>query len=88
VDGKDVTRIGVAQKVTVAPGGSIGPMSVTVSDGTGEGDMLVDHRLGQVVRSATHLTLPMTMSMTAPDGTSMSLTGVTKTNVTMTLVDR
>jgi hypothetical protein len=40
------------------------------------------------VRSATHLTLPMTMSMTAPDGTSMSLTGVTKTNVTMTLVDR
>jgi hypothetical protein len=88
VDGKDVTRIGVAQKVTVAPGGSIGPMSVTVSDGTGEGDMLVDHRLGQIVRSTTRLTLPMAMSMTAPDGTSISLNGVTKINVTLTLVDR
>lgn len=88
VDGKDVTRVGVAQKVSVAPGGTIGPMSVTVSDGTGEGDMLVDHRLGQIVRSTTRLTLPMTMSLSAPDGTSMSLTGVTKMNVTLTLVDR
>ena len=88
VDGKDVTRIALAQKISVAPGGSIGPMSVTVSDGTGEGDLLVDHRLGQIVRSTTRLTLPMTMSMTAPDGTSMSLNGVTKMNVTMTLVDR
>lgn len=88
VDGKDVTRIGVAQKVSVAPGGSIGPMSVTVSDGTGDGDLLVDHRLGQVVRSTTRLTLPMTMSMTAPDGTSMSMSGVTKMIVTLTLVDR
>ena len=88
IEGKEVTRIGVAQKISVAPGGSIGPMSVTVSDGTGDGDMLVDHRLGQIVRSTTHLTLPMAMSMTAPDGTSMSLTGVTKLNVTLTLVDR
>ncbi|HKW03618.1 MAG TPA: DUF6263 family protein [Vicinamibacterales bacterium] len=88
VEGKDVTRVGVAQKVSVAPGGTIGPMSVTVSDGTGEGDMLVDHRLGQIVRSTTRQTLPMTMSLSAPDGTSMSLTGIAKTNVTMTLVDR
>jgi hypothetical protein len=88
VDGKDVTRVGIVQKISVAPGGTIGPMSLTVSDGTGEGDMLVDHRLGQMVRSTTRLTLPMTMSMTAPDGTSMSVNGVTKMNTTLTLVDR
>ena len=85
VDGKEMTRVGVAQKVTVAPGGTIGPMSVSVKDGTGEGDMLLDHRLGQLVRSTSRLTLPMTMSMPSPDGSSMNIGGLTKINVTLTL---
>ncbi len=88
LSGKSVTRIGVAQKITVAPGGTMGPMSVSVGQGTGEGDMFIDHRLGQIVRSAIRLTLPMTMSMSAPDGSALSLNGTMKTNVTLTLLDR
>jgi hypothetical protein len=83
-----VTRVGVAQKISVASGGSIGPMSVSVKEGTGEGDMLIDHRLGQIVRSTSHVTLPMTMSMPTPDGSSMNIDGMTKINVTLTLVER
>ena len=88
VDGKDVTRVGLAQKISVAAGGTIGPMAVSVKEGTGEGDMLVDHRLGQIVRSTTHVTLPMTMSMPTPDGSSMNIDGMTKINMTLTLVER
>jgi hypothetical protein len=88
VEGKDVTRVGIAQKIAVAPGGMIGPMSVSVNQGTGDGEMLIDHRLGQMVKTSNRLTLPMTMSMTGPDGSAVNLTGVMKTNVTATLLDR
>jgi len=88
VEGKELTRVAVAQKISVAPGGTIGPMSLTVKEGTGEGDLLLDHRLGQLVRSTARMTLPMTMSMAAPDGTSMNIAGLTKINVTLALVER
>ena len=55
VDGKDLTRVGVSQKVKVAPGGVIGPMTVSVGEGAGEGDIFFDHQLGQVMRSTMQL---------------------------------
>jgi Family of unknown function (DUF6263) len=88
VNGRDVARIGVAQKINVAPGGAIGPISVEVGEGAGDGEILYDYRQGRMVHSVSHVNLPLAMSMTAPDGSTINMDGVTRTTVTTELVER
>ncbi len=89
VDGRDVARIATTATIKPAAGaapGAMGPMTVTMGDGTSQGEMLFDVQLGRVHKATAVVTLPMTMSMAAPDGTSISLQAATKTTTTMEIV--
>ncbi|MEZ5317196.1 MAG: DUF6263 family protein [Vicinamibacterales bacterium] len=91
LDGRDVAHI--TSIIAVKPGeggGGAGlgglPMTVTVGAGNGDTETWFDHRLGRVVKMVGHMTLPMTMSMTAPDGSTLSMDASTRTTTTMELV--
>jgi hypothetical protein len=86
LDGREVVRIGVVQSIKTAPGGTMGPMSVQVGDATGEGDVLFSAKLGRLERCTIEVAMPMTMSMAAPDGTSITLQAASKTKTTVQLV--
>ena len=64
------------------------PMTVQFSDGTGQGELLFDPKLGRNQKTTFETTLPMTMSMTAPDGTPISMSALTKTTMVMELVEK
>lgn len=85
---RDVARIAFTQRLKAGAGGAMGPMTVQLGDGTGDGEIVFDHKQGLIVRSVARNTIPMTMSMTGPDGSSMNIQGVTKTTMTMELVEK
>lgn len=86
--GRDLSRIGVASTLKVAPGATIGPMAVSADGGTGDGEVLFDNQRGRLVSSVTHMTMPLALSMTAPDGTAINMQGVSKNTTTTALVER
>jgi xanthosine utilization system XapX-like protein len=89
LDGRDVTRIGYAQHISAGPdGGLVGPMTVHVGNGTGEGEMIFDHAHGRIISTTGQSTLPMSMSMTGPDGSSINLDASTLTKIKMELIER
>jgi len=88
MNGRPMTRILLGLDVKVAPGGMMGPMSVQAGPGTGDGETLFDHTRGRLQKTVIHLTLPMQMSMAAPDGTTINISGQTKTTTTVELVER
>lgn len=68
--------------------GAMGPMTVTMGDGTSQGEMHFDVKLGRVRKSIGTLTQPLSMRMSAPDGTDLSLQAVQKTTTTMELIEK
>lgn len=64
------------------------PMTIQFSDGTGQGEVLFDPKLGRNQKTTFETTLPMTMSMTAPDGTPVNMSALTKTTMVMELVEK
>ena len=68
--------------------GTMGPMTVTMGEGTSQGEMQFDVKLGRVRKSTGTLTQPLSMRMSAPDGTDLSLQAVQKTITTMELIEK
>ena len=64
------------------------PMTIQFSDGTGEGETTFDRKLGRTQKATFLATLPMSMNMTAPDGSSISMQALTKTTTTMELIEK
>jgi uncharacterized protein DUF6263 len=64
------------------------PMKVQVGDGTGEGELLFDVRNGRLQKSVLRSTQPMTMGMQGPDGSALSMQMLTKSTVTMELIEK
>jgi hypothetical protein len=85
-EGRELTKIGVAQTIKTAPGGAMGMFTIQAGDAAGTGEILFDHALGRLERSVVSSTMPMTLNMTAPDGSSMSLQSVTTSKLTVELV--
>jgi hypothetical protein len=89
--GAQVARIAVATVLKPAgppkPNPAL-PMNVQVGDGSGEGEMLFDVRLGRLQKSVLRSSQPMTMSMQGPDGSAMSMQMLTKSTVTMELIEK
>jgi hypothetical protein len=48
--------------------------------------MIFDTKLGRVLKSSATTSMPMSMTMTLPDGNSMSLQASTKTRLTYEIV--
>jgi hypothetical protein len=88
LDGHEVIRIGVVETTKTAPGGMMGPLSVQVGDGTGQGDVLFNAKLGRLERCTIDATMPMTMSMSLPDGSAMSLQASSQSKTTVQLVKK
>jgi hypothetical protein len=90
-DGRELAR--VATSVTIkpeTPGGMPGVMGMTVQigDGTAEGDVQFDVKRGRMHHTMLKSILPMSMSMTAPDGSPVNIDGVVKNTTTVSLVER
>jgi surface antigen len=88
LDGRDVARIAFTQRTKSSGTGAMGPMTAQLGDGTGEGEVAFDPKQGRVVRTVVRSTMPMSLSMTAPDGSSISMQAQTKNTLTMDLVER
>jgi hypothetical protein len=93
LNGRNVARFSTIVALKAAPGGGGGgiagmPMTVTMSDGTGDAETWFDHGRGHMVRSVGNTVLPMTMSMTAPDGSSISMQATTKVKMTFELIEK
>jgi len=82
LEGREVARLATTIKTRAEGAGTMGPMTVKVEPGTGTGEMIFDTKLGRVLKTTANTSMPMSMSMTAPDGTSMSLQAATKTRIT------
>ena len=66
--------------------GAMGPMTVTMGDGTSQGDITFNVKLGRMEKMTSVLSMPLSMSMSAPDGTSISLQAASKTTTTIELI--
>jgi Family of unknown function (DUF6263) len=76
-------------KQTTAPSApALGPLSVQLGDGSGDGEQLFDATNGRLQRVTQQITTPMTMSGPAPDGSQLSLRAITKSTMTMELLEK
>ena len=82
LEGREVARLATTIKTRAEGTGAMGPMTVKVEPGSGTGEMIFDTKLGRVLKTTATTSMPMSMSMTAPDGTSMSMQAATKTRIT------
>jgi hypothetical protein len=87
VNNRQLTKIGVAVQVKGGAGG-MGPMSTQVGSGTGDGEALFDQKLGRLQRASIRQSVPMTLSMQGPDGSPITMTGVTKSTATVDLIEK
>jgi Family of unknown function (DUF6263) len=64
------------------------PMGMTAKLGTatGDGEVLFDLAKGQARKGVTRLTMPLTISGSAPDGTTMNMMSTVKTTLTIEIV--
>lgn len=90
VDERRMARIALEQTIAAAPGtvGAMGPMTAEIYDATGEGELMFDVERGRVHRGTSRVRMPMAMSMTAPDGSEITIDGLVNTTMTMELVER
>jgi hypothetical protein len=84
----NVARIGYAQVIKTEVTSAPAPMSVTMAEGKGEGEMTFDRAAGRILKTTGTMTMPMTMSMTGPDGTAVTMQGMTNTKVSLELLPR
>ena len=80
------TLIVLKQDANAATG--LSGMTVKLADGTGEGEVLFDISKGRVQKTSNKTDMPMSMSMTGPDGTQITTQGVNRTTMTMEIVEK
>jgi len=85
-----IARIGVAIALKQEAAPPVGPtgMSMKMADSKGDGEVEFAVAQGRIRRTSVRSEMPSTMSMTLPDGTSANMQNLTKTTMTMELVDR
>jgi hypothetical protein len=89
--GREVAQIANAGTIKATAGGApgvMGPMTVTMGDGTSTGEALFDVKRGRMQKATTVVNLPMTMSMASPDGTNISLQAASTITTTIELIEK
>jgi hypothetical protein len=61
-------------------------LSMQMGTGAGDGEQVFDAGTGRFRRSTTHVTIPMSMSGTGPDGTALNMKTSVKTTTTVEIV--
>lgn len=90
-EGSQFATLGMAatNKITMDPAATASlPMTMTMGPGTSQGDVVFDVKGGHLQRSTIQSTQPMSMSMTGPDGSSLNIEAITRTNLTVELVQK
>ena len=70
------------------PPAAMGPMTVTIGDGTSQSEMLFDVKAGRMRKATGTMSVPMSMRMTAPDGTDIAIQAAQKITTTMELIEK
>jgi Family of unknown function (DUF6263) len=83
---KIVTSVTVKQDATKPAQANAMGFSMQMGDGTGEGEQVFDAGTGRLRGSTTRMTVPMTMSGTGPDGSTMSMKTSVKSTTTVELI--
>jgi len=78
----------VATKQSAEAPAAGSPMKITMGEAKGTGEMTFDVIKGRMTRSTVDIDLPMTMSMTGPDGQFVTLQNVVHSGIVMELVVR
>ena len=87
--GREVARIANTGTIKATPGGApgaMGPLTVTMGDGTSTGEALFDVKRGRMIKATTVATLPMTMSMA--DGSNVSMQANSTATTTIELIEK
>jgi uncharacterized protein DUF6263 len=79
------TKLTITQDASVASAMPMG-LKVTLGSASGDADLSFDTGKGRVQKSVSRFLMPVTMSGSAPDGTSINMSSNAKTTVTMELV--
>lgn len=82
------TVVSTGTSKATGPASAMGPMTVTVGEGTSQGEMLFDVKAGRVRKATGTLSVPMSMRMSAPDGTDIAIQAAQKTTSTMELIEK
>lgn len=67
---------------------AMGPMTVTIGDGTSQGETLFDVKAGRMRKATGTMSVPMSMRMSAPDGTDIAIQAAQKVMTTMELIEK
>jgi hypothetical protein len=81
----------IALAGTVKPDGPaapMGPMTVTMGDGTAQGETMFDTKLGRARKTVVTVSMPLSMVMAAPDGTNLNLQAASKSTTTIELIEK
>jgi hypothetical protein len=81
-----IATIGYTQKATFVITADMGPMQMKMGDGTGGGEITFDTKAGRMLKSTGTMSMPMTMSMSGPDGQQLDIQGNTQSKVTLQLL--
>jgi hypothetical protein len=81
-----IATIAYTQKATFVVTADTGPMQMKMGDGTGNGEITFDTKLGRMMKSTGTMSMPMTMSMAGPDGQQLDIQGSTQAKVTLQLL--
>ena len=87
-EGATARVVSTGTTTATGPAAPMGPMTVTVGEGTSQGEMLFDVKAGRVRKATGTLSVPMSMRMTSPDGTDIAIQAAQKTTTTMELIEK
>lgn len=81
------TMIAMRQDAEASPPGPMG-MTAKLADSKGEGEILFDIARGRVQKTSSRSEMPVTMSMTGPDGSQINAQSLVRTTMTMEIVEK
>jgi hypothetical protein len=81
------TMIAMRQDAEASPPGPMG-MTAKLADSKGEGEILFDIARGRVQKTSSRSEMPVTMSMTGPDGSQINAQSHVRTTMTMEIVEK
>jgi hypothetical protein len=82
------TKLQIERDPSATPVAAPMRMKADLLPSTGDGELLFDVSKGRMQRGITHITVPMTMSGTGPDGSAVNMKTNARTTLTLELLEK